>query len=193
MKKYFIQLYPNDIDYGQIKNFYTKNFALQYLWFSLYRPQYDWVHISKLPDKVLLWSSDYTKQMADFPELTSEEKMAVYLEYRKYVKTRWDNMPKLEMSVQNYEEITEKWKKIIEQKPQYIIFSQDDNGYVDLIGKQEFSEQDLQDMKIEHEKYLRYKKAWDAYEQANPDRSEVWRSSADDEYEADWQKYYDQE
>lgn len=149
--------------------------------------------MSKIPNKILLWSSDYTKQMADFPELNHEEKMAVYAEYRKYVKKRWDDMPKIEMSLQNYEEITEKWNAILEQKPQYIIFSQDDNGYVDLIGKQELSEQDLQDMKIEHEKYLRYKKAWDAYEQANPDRSEVWRSSADDEYEADWQKYYDQE
>lgn len=145
-------------------------------------------------NKVVLWSHDNIKPMAHIQfEIDKElEKIKAFHQgYIEYSDKRWEDMPKLEMSTQNYEEIVCKWQKIMKQKPQFLIFSQDDSGRVELIGKDELLLQDLADMKIEHGKYLKYRAAWEKYNAAKPNRSEVWRSPVDDEYEADWQKYYD--
>lgn len=193
IKKYFVQLYSHDIGYGPIPQFYTKNFALQYLWFFLYRSQYDWIHVTQLPEKILFWSSDNVKQQADIQLNTKEELDAFYIAYRAYSSKRWNDMPKLEISLKNYEDILQKWNCILERKPQYIIFYQDGAGYVDLIGKDELSEQDLADMKIEHEKYLKYKIAYNKYTQSRPDIvDELWHGPESSEYEADWQKFLDE-
>jgi len=103
-------------------------------------------------------------------------------------------MPKLYMKIENYIEIVQKWQEfVLKQKPQYIIVSQDDTGYVDLVGKDELSEQDLADMKIEHEKYLKYKAAYDKYVQSRPDIvDDLWHGPKSSEFEADWQKFLDE-
>ena len=46
-------------------------------------------------------------------------------------------------------------------------------------------------MKIEHEKSLKYKQAKKIYRQNHHDYSAVWRSPADDEYQEDIMKYFD--
>ncbi len=189
MKKYFIKLYQEYKIYGPINDLYTKNFDLQFLWFFLYRSQYDWINISITAEKVVLWNSENLKNMVDIDFKTKQEMEDFYKSYREYSKKRWDDMPKLEMTLKNYEEIIQKWNHIVDTMPEYIIFSQDDQGYVDLVAKQELSQQDLADMKIEHEKYLKYSAAKEKYERAYPNRSEVWRSPEDSEFEADWQKY----
>ena len=194
IKKYFIQLYSDDIGYGPIPNFYTMNFALQYLWFSLYRSEYDWIHITKLPEKIIYWSWDDIKQKADIQFDNLEGKKSFDEEYSVYSKKRWQDMPTLEMTIQNYEAILEKWSNILKTKPNFIILSQDDSGYVDLIGKDELSEKDLIDMKNEHEKYLKYKIAYDKYVKSRPDIvDDLWHGPESSEYEADWQKFYETE
>ncbi len=50
------------------------------------------------------------------------------------------------------------------------------------------------DIKIEHEKYLKYKIAYDKYVKSRPDIvDELWHGPESSEYEADWQKFYDPE
>ena len=171
----------------------TANFELQNLKFALEIKNPYKLHLTQSDNKMTLWSSDNIKQQASPQFNTKEENDAFSQAYSQYSKKRWNDMPKLEITLQNYATIIQKWNNIVDTKPEYIIFSQDDTGYVDLVGKDKLSEQDLHDIKIEHEKYLKYKSAWEKYEQAYPNRSEIWSSPADDEYEADWQKFYDQE
>jgi len=193
IKKYFVQLYSDDIGYGPVPNFYNMNFALQYLWFFLYRSQYDWIRITRLPENILYWSWDNIKQkVTDINFDTHEEKTAFREAYSAYSKKRWDDMPKLEIGLQNHEMILQKWHIIADSKLKYIVISQDDAGYVDLVGKDDLSEQDLADMQHEHEKYLKYKIAYDKYTKSRPDIvDELWHGPESSEYEADWQKFLD--
>jgi len=48
-------------------------------------------------------------------------------------------------------------------------------------------------MKTEHEKYLKYKIAYDKYVQSRPDIvDDLWHGPESSEYEADWQKFLDE-
>lgn len=100
------------------------------------------------------------------------------------------------MALDDWYRLKEKWEQIKKEQPEYVIFSLDDSGSldkVDVVGKNELSEQDKKDMQREHEEYLRYQKARRKYIQNHPDYSEVWRGPQDDEYEADIMKYYDED
>ena len=148
---------------------------------------------SKDKSTLYLYNSDNIKQKADIQFKTLEEKETFDKEYSAYSKTRWHDMPILEITIQNYEKILHQWNNDIEQKPNFIILSQDDSGYVDLIGKDKLSDQDLADMKIEHEKYLKYKVAYDKYVKSRPDIvDDLWHGPESSEYEADWQKFLDE-
>lgn len=147
-------------------------------------------NISIYDGKVEFWTRDDVKSMLFYSSFTDDQKLREYIAaYRQYSDKRHADKPKVTMTLENHNELCEKWLFIKMRKPRYLILSQDDSGYVDILGKDELSEQDLHDIKIEHEIALRNKAAWYKYEAANPDRSTVWRSPADDEFEADWQKY----
>ena len=64
---------------------------------------------------------------------------------------------------------------------------------VDIIGKNELSEQDIQDMKLEHEKYLAWKKAEKLYNYDHEIIDDIWHSPADSVYDADIEKYLGRE
>lgn len=203
--KIFLKLNDRKDRYWMFEGAQTQNYMLQYLHSSLEQELFE--IIKKFNDgcqsinweglrldllnknTILLWHFDYIKGMANIDFKTKQEMEDYYKAYSEYSDKRWDDMPKLEMSLQNYQEILEKWETIKEAKPEYIIFSQDDQGYVDLIGKNELSQEDIADMKTEHQKFLKRQKAWKKYIHAHPNRSEVWRSPEDSEFEADWQKY----
>ena len=180
--------------YWVFKEAQTSNLVLQNLYFFLIGMHDNNLRLSSLLDKVTLWNSDNIKQKADLQFGTLEEKTAFRELYSTYSKKRWTDMPTLEMTLENYETIIQTWNNIVDTKPEYIIISQDDTGYVDLIGKDELSQQDLADMKTEHEKYLKYKIAYDKYVKSRPDIvDELWHGPQSSEYEADWQKFYDHE
>jgi len=103
-------------------------------------------------------------------------------------------MQKLEMNKENYELVVQQWEEISNRMPEYVIFTQNDSGVVDIIGKEELLEQDRADMKRENEKLLRYQIAWQKYINSfKPERSREWRSPADDEYEADFKLFFDED
>ena len=187
--------------------FQTKNFELSDLFLFLQAwGEYDankiktctgmdweWLSLDKMRDEkyVYLWDRDSIKKQAKISDLSPAEQYAFDNEYEIYREKAWDDMSKLIMTTENYIEVVHKWQKIVlGLQPSYFILSQDDAGYVDLIGKDELSEQDRQDMENEHEKYLKYEKARQAYQKDHPDQSDLWRGPQDNEFEKDIMKYY---
>ncbi|MCX5923107.1 MAG: hypothetical protein NTU89_00920, partial [Candidatus Dependentiae bacterium] len=113
--------------------------------------------------------------------------------YRVYYRKRWFDMSKLEMSTENYELVQKQWEEISKRMPEYVMLTQDDSGFVEMVGKDTLSEQDLVDTKRENEKFLRYQAAWQKYINSfKPYRSSEWRSPADEEYEADFKPFFDE-
>jgi hypothetical protein len=209
MKRLFLKLTSDKSGYGTFEGARTKNFSLDELVLFLKawgnrktNPlsdcsslQWEWLSLDITEDgkNVYLWEPGSIKYEAKINFISPKEKNDFEEAYKQYFIRRWDDIPKLYMKTENYVEIVEKWQEIVlKQKPNFIILSQDDCGYVDLIGKEELSQQDLADMKIEHEKYLKYKVAYDKYVKSRPDIvDELWHGPQSSEYEADWQKFYE--
>ena len=207
MKKIFKILLEGAKHYEIVPESQTANWVLHDLWMFLSAwgdddpsriktsngMNWEWLSLDKMPNKkeVFLWDTDSIKKQAEMPELSRAEQYAFDNAYEVYLEKRWNDMPQLIMAIDNYVEIVKKWQRLIlNLRPKYIILSQDNAGYVDLVGKDELSEQDLHDIKIEHEKYLKYEKAWQAYQKDHPDQSDVWRGPQDNEFEEDIMKYY---
>ena len=144
---------------------------------------------------VFFYAKDSFKKPIEQDFKTDQEQEAFEQAYDRYYDKRWDDMPKVELSLSDWHSLQEKWEKIKKEKPHYVIFTLDDSGpldKVDVVGKNELSEQDMQDMNYEHEKYLKYEAARKKYIQNHPDYSYVWRGPQDDEFQADIMKYYEE-
>lgn len=209
MKKLFKKLNQEN-RYFTPKESQTQNFDLQNLWSALciwgnknlswfydYNSlNWEWLQLNKLKDenKVFLWDTSSIKSQAKKEGLSKMEQDAFDAAYEAYYDKRWDDVPKLFMTIENYVEIVQKWQRIVlQERPNYIILSQDDTGYVDLVGKDELSEQDVADMQHEHQKFLKYKAAYDKYSDSRPDIvDELWHGPESSEYEADWQKFLEE-
>ena len=209
--KLFLKLTDSKSRYWIFEGAQTKNFLLSNLVFFLEawgneNPEFiytskgmnwEWLRLDKLDKekKVCLWSKWSIKDQAPKEDLGKQEQSVFDDAYDDYYAKRWDDIPKLYMVIENYVKIVQKWQEIaLAHRPQYIVVSQDNTGYIDLIGKDELSQQDLADVKIEHEKYLKYKIAYDKYVKSRPDIvDELWHGPESSEYEADWQKFYDLE
>ncbi|MBI2344463.1 hypothetical protein HYV10_00115 [Candidatus Dependentiae bacterium] len=71
-----------------------------------------------------------------------------------------------------------------------MILRERDNGYVDILEKDELSAEDIQIMNREHKIYQNYLKRWNEYTKIHPEkRYPVWRSEADNEFESDFALY----
>jgi len=209
MKKIFKQLNVEN-RYSTFQEAQTQNFELQNLWSFLNAwgdrktnhlldcksLTWEWLTLSKTEDgkRVYLWDWSSIKDQAKKEGLSKMEQDAFDAAYEVYSDKRWDDMSILYMTIENYVEIVQRWQNIVlKQRPSYIVLSQDDIGYVDLVGKDELSRQDLEDMKHEHKKYLKYKIAYDKYTKSRPDIvDELWHGPESSEYEADWQKFLDE-
>lgn len=201
MKKMFLKKHDLLQGYYPFKESQTANFMLQDLQRMLnfehyYAFSWEYLHLTLTKNNtILLWDSSYIKQKAmDISFSTQEEKQEFDAAYSQYSVKRWNDMPKLELSTQNYHMLVDKWKEFKQLKPIYVIFFHDEKtNFVDIESKDVLSQQDFDDMKKEHEIFLKYQKAWDTYDRSHPNRSEIWRSPADDEYEERWQQYLDKE
>ena len=114
--------------------------------------------------------------------------------YEEYYDKRWEEIPKIEISIQDWEFLQKKWHQIKEDNSKYVVFILDDSedlDKIDLFGKDELSQQDIQEITIDHEQYLQYKVALQKYRDNLFCYSDIWRGPQDDEYDADWQKFLD--
>ncbi len=210
MKKLFLKLTSDKSGYDIFDGARTKNFSLGRLVMFLERwgdknstniytcngLNWEWLRLDKTEDgkQVYLWDKWQIKDQAKKDGLSKVEQDAFDAAYDDYCDKRRDDIPTLYMAIENYVEIVQKWQDIVlKKKPNYIILSQNDTGYIDLIGKDELSQQDLQDMKLEHEKYLKYKVAYEKYVKSRPNIiDELWHGPESNEYEADWQIFLDE-
>jgi hypothetical protein len=144
--------------------------------------------------QVWIWCVFYIKEQEYKKFQTIEESIAYDDRYEEYYDKRWEEAPKAKISIDDWQQLQQKWKQVQKELPQYVIFTLDDSGPTDkieILGKNELSSEDIQEIKIEHEKYLKYQQARQKYMQCHPDYSDIWRGPQDDEYEADIMKYYE--
>ena len=107
------------------------------------------------PNKVIIWSTWNIKKgltLSDFNSL--EEDLSYSEQYSKYAMKRFAELPAIRISLKNYEELEKQWQEIHKNKPKYLIFREHDNGYVDILEKDELSQEDIANMNREHKIYL---------------------------------------
>ena len=147
-------------------------------------------------DLVSIWTSEFFKDQF----LDDDGKWLQFSDrYDEYYDKRWDEMPNVRLTIKAWNDLQRQWAQIKKDKPRYIMIELDDSGRNDpavrdkvtITPKDELSQEDLDYIKQEHEKYLKYQAAKQKYIDNHPDYSEVWRGPQDDEYEADIMKYYE--
>ncbi len=133
------------------------------------------------------------KKKVDISLMSEEEYDVYYDKYEEYYDKRYAELPNLVIMGWHWQDLEQKWKELVEQKPKYMIMQLDDQDppqKVSMIGKDELSAEDLEYFQNEHEKYLKYQQARQKYIDNHPDYSDdVWRGSQDDEFEKDYLKY----
>lgn len=149
-------------------------------------------------ETVLIWSSADIKTAIEIDFHTQAEEDAFEDAYDQYYEKRSSEVPKIEISLHNYEKIKKKWKDLHEIKPNYIVITWDNSGSldkVDILGKDELLQEDKQYIKFEHEKYLKWEQAKKEYLKNYFKTHDVyddslWKSPSDNEYKEDIEEYY---
>ena len=195
IKKIYLSL---DDDYYGIERLYrTNNQGLQFLSMALDQEFIDEINVSETSDAALIWSSEFFKDQF----IDDDGKWLQFSDrYDEYYDKRWEEMPQVDLLLDDWNDLQKQWAQIKKDKPKYIMIELDDSGRNDpavrdkvtITPKDELSQQDLDYIKQEHEKYLKYQAAKQKYIENHPDYSEVWRGPQDDEYEADIMKYYEE-
>lgn len=171
----------------------TRNYPLENLFEFLRDKQSRWIKATEDDEdsrKIIIWSEWSFKDEIDTRNFkTNEDLLAYSRAYQTYSRKRWKEMPCIKIFKENLEFLEHQWQEIRKKRPKYLIFRQHDNGFVDILEKDELSAEDKAIIEREHKIYLNYIKRWEAYLAAHPERSRVWRSPADDEYESDFALY----
>ncbi|MBP9765120.1 hypothetical protein KBD08_02170 [Candidatus Babeliales bacterium] len=170
---------------GDIKNTYTPD--------ELVYQGIEFEYMTHLQE-LWIWSAFLIKKQEYKKFETIEEHIVYDNAYRQYYDKRWDEIPKIKIAIEHWENLQHQWTHILADKPKYLIFILDDlksSNKIEIICKNDLSEQDIEYIQHEHEKYLKYQKAREEYIAHQPDYSlDLWRGPQDDEYEADIMKYY---
>lgn len=143
---------------------------------------------------VFIWSTESFLNMTDFMFPTSQENIAFQTLYDEYYDKRSLEMPQVEISFENFGYYMTEWKRLEKELPKYVIVTLDKSGPLDkleIVGKDELSEQDKEDIKRENTDLLRWKEADLLYNYDHDRFDDIWRSPADNKYDADVAKYLD--
>lgn len=183
--------YDDGYGWGLLEN--SKNFPLDNLFIFLDVKEECWVKAREdinNSKKIMLLSEKSLKKNLNPKDFDSYDKFLTYVDqYHLYTNKRLKEMPAIRIFKDNLEFLEQQWQGIYQRKPKYLIFRQHDNGFVDILEKNELSAEDITIMNREHKIYLNYKKRWEQYLAAHPYRSNIWRSPADNEYESDFALY----
>ncbi len=198
MKKIFLKRSKNSGDYFVEESMSTNYDSLYFLVCSFNPGEADilGVEVEIFPKKneVNIYFRDSLKKQANLELNIEKEENAFEDAYIAYADKRWAEMPKIKISIQDWEFLQQKWNQAKKEQYEYTILTLDDTGpsnKIKIFGKNELSQEDIDYIKQEHEKYLKYEKARQKYIANHPDYSDVWRGPQDDEYEADIMKYYE--
>lgn len=196
MKKIILKKH-SEVQFYNIEKKYTFNCPELYNVHLALNPFDDsWIEceVAKDTNEVCIYSNEDIKDLADVEFATEEELDRFYDQFYEYHDKRWKEMPKIVLTIANWEQLQEKWKQIKHEQPKYVFFTLEKEknlDKVDLYGKNELSEEDKIYIKKEHQLYLKYQQAYQKYLDNHPDHSDVWRGPQDNEYEADIMKYYE--
>lgn len=185
----------NDSPYALKGYARTRHYPLENLFYFLSDKQMRWIQATEDEQdsrKIIVWSEWDIKQAGlDQKDFENNEDFFKWADrYGQYGMKRFKEMPCIKIFKDNLAFLEHQWEEILTRKPKYLIFREHDNGYVDIVEKNELSAQDIAIMEREHKIYLNYLKRWKAYVQSHPEkRNPVWRSPADDEYESDFALY----
>lgn len=142
--------------------------------------------------KVWIWSRENIKTDALSDDIYSVEN---YERYEQYEAKRWDEIPKIEMSISDWQELKARWKEVKNLRPPYIMLELDDSGSLDKVqvtALDSLSEDDLEYTMTSILHCIKYKQAWYAYASNLINyNQEHWQCAQDDEYEADIMRYYE--
>ena len=191
---YYRHKFDNYDEYTYRKKVPTRNLPLEYFFYYLDGGERDgWLELAedkKDPSKVILWSRDNIKEGLTPDKFEFNEDYFAYIaECSKYARKRFAEMPAIRISRENYEQLKQQFEGLYQRRPQYLIMREHDNGHVDMLEQDELSEQDITNMNREYKIFKNYKKRLEAYKKANPHRSSIWRSPADNEFESDFALY----
>src|SRR5690606_1747210 len=94
-----------------------------------------------------IWCAFYIKKKhrKEFPIM--DEFSKYNRAYEEYYGKRWEEAPKLKISIDDWEQLQQTWKQIKKELPQYLVFTLDDLGSTDkieIISKNELSSEDIQ-------------------------------------------------
>ncbi len=196
---YYRYKFDNYDEYTYREKIPTRNIPLENLYNRLDDDQMRWIEVEedkKDPNKIIIWSRDNIKASLmpqnfnahqDFTRI--KDYLAYCKEFGKYGRKRFKEMPAIRIFRENYESLKQQFEGVRKRKPQYLIMREHDDGYVDMLEKNELSEQDIAIMHREHKIFQNYIKRLEAYQKAHPNRSYVWRSPEDNEFESDFALY----
>jgi hypothetical protein len=172
----------------------TRNLPLEYLFDYLYgREQDERLRLeedSNDPRRIILWATSNIKEALTYKSFDTYDIFLEYVDrYHKYGCKRFAEMPAIRISRENYEYLKQQFEELRNRKPQYLIMREHDDGHVDMLEKDELSDQDITIMNREYKIYQNYIKRWEAYQKAHLNRYPVWRSPEDNEFESDFALY----
>ena len=123
----------------------------------------------------MIYSEESFKEQVELEFETEKEEDAFGDAYIAYRNKREKEIPEVEFSLEDWEILKHKWEQITKEKPRYVVFELDNSGpldKVDVYGKDELSQEDMDYIQQGHEKYLKHEKARRKYIQNYPDYSE---------------------
>jgi len=89
-------------------------------------------------------------ELTKFRFSTSGKNIALRRLYDEYYDKRWQEMPQIKMSLENFEHYKAEWQRLEKELPRYVIVALDKSGpldKLDIVGKDELSQQDKEDIK----------------------------------------------
>ncbi len=180
------------------KSHVTNNSELHDLYCALNPMQDIRIEIDNLKelDAVRIHSFDTIKKIErDDDDYNDPKKRAARnIAHGVYQRARMAEIPKVTISKQDWQSLQEQWKLIKKDLPKYIVITSDEAQplqKVEIIGKNELSQQDVDDIKKENEKYLKFEEAHNKFLDDHPDIHYYWRGPQDNELDADIMKYYE--
>ena len=100
-----------------------------------------WINLEVGEDgSVVIWSSWSIQRKANFKFKTQEDQDSYDQDYFKYLERRFKDMPRVDMTAENYEKLQKQFEQLQIDKPPYFVISQNGEGWVSLDGKQELTD-----------------------------------------------------
>lgn len=121
--------------------------------------------------------------------IPKEQYQKFRIAYEKYWNKRWNEIPKIKITKQNYEKILHEWKECNQKKSKYVVIQIDDQGWISLIPQDTLTPEDLELIAKDQKLYDAFQKKQNEYLEFykhKPYKNNIWSSPADSEFYSDF-------